>query len=671
MTDTENLPPRRSSRLRTGTTTLSTTNIIPPLDTTKTSVSPLRISKNNGKSKALSAMAEDTSLRDISPGSSRRNSPSTFQIKEKLAALQTTASKSSPTSPPPGMVKSENTSNVRNFWQKGASTDGSIEQKRKPSKTEGEDLKSLRSSYVKSNIFLANDIREREASPKLTMSPSQHRLSTQLGEVTSPTTPTASPSRIPAPVDASQSSRNDVRPATNTTASDVTPKASCLHSNRIKGPRQNASDSDSPTPVSSRRERRKTVTFDEAPQVLQFDRRSSHGTTSSEHSSATCDSSTKSEEDEIEESRPLRSIPPRPLPQVPPHNSGDDRPSSKESNDSDYGDMEERIRSMMERVVLRDHKESDHTDQEDIFSLYTTTNEMEDDSQDSAVFSSQGTASTALSSQGNSQDEELERQLALQKQTKELLKIVKARPFSLAELPDLGFSDPNAEEDLGGGLGLREYCSPEPEKIHIGTNSSVQVPNLDIPEKLPSVEQDSEKFTPPITPPLKSSEIPPQTPQDQIIPPPDQLPTTPPTSPHKSSAQIDDKVPSPVVPEREATIRSRGGSKLRVRPSLSRQEAESIAARRRKSELPPLPNLNDIREGSVEPDVKVKQEEEDLYEFGGKLNAAKIGLPVLKIEGLGFEKDAGADGFGEMAVEEMERVIEAQKVRDQQSEANW
>ena len=74
--------------------------------------------------------------------------------------------------------------------------------------------------------------------------------------------------------------------------------------------------------------------------------------------------------------------------------------------------------------------DDDHQDQEDIFSLYTTTNEMEDDSQDSAVFSSQGTASTGLSSQVNSQDEELERQLALQKQSEELLNVVKTRPFS-------------------------------------------------------------------------------------------------------------------------------------------------------------------------------------------------------------------------------------------------
>src|SRR6266496_501207 len=152
MTDAENLPPRRSARLRSGAAT--TTNIIPPLDTsTKSSsnVSPLRISKNNSKSKTLSAATEDTSLRDISPGSSRRNSPLTFQIKEKMEALQSssTATQSPPTSPPLGIVKSEGTSSVRNFWQKGAAIEDTPEQKRK---SEGEDLKSLRSSYVKNNI---------------------------------------------------------------------------------------------------------------------------------------------------------------------------------------------------------------------------------------------------------------------------------------------------------------------------------------------------------------------------------------------------------------------------------------------------------------------------------------------------------------------------------------
>ena len=655
MTDTENLPPRRSTRLRPGTTASSTTtNTTSPLETSKPSVSPLRISKSNSKSKTLSTVTEDTSLRDISPGSSRRNSPSTFQIKEKMAAIQTSVNKNPPTSPPLGMSKSENTNSVRNFWAKGASTDESAEQKRK---TEAEDLKSLRSSYVKNNIFLANDMRERESSPKLTMSPSQHRLSAQLGEET---TPTASPSKIPAPVDASQSARKDTRPATSP-AVDVTPKASCLHSNRIKGPRQNASDPDSPTLVISHHERRKTVTFDEAPQVLQFDRRSSHGTTCSEHSSATYDDSEpqhKSEKAQFD--KPLPAVPPRPLPQVPPHSSDDDRPSSKESNESDYGDMEERIRSMMERVVVRDtSKESESNDQEDIFSLYTTTNEMEDDSQESAIFSSQGTASTGLSSQVNSQDEELERQLALQKQSEELLQVVKSRPFSLAELPDLGFGD-EADEDLGGGLGLREFCSPEPlEKPQLPPSASAQASDLAVTEKFQPLNQDSETFTPPITPPLESSEIEPQTPQEQIIPPPETLPTTPPSSPHKSSAaEEEDTVPSPVVPEREATIRSRGGSKLRVRPSLSRQEAESIIARRRKSELPPLP---DLRETSVEPDVKVKiEEDEDLSEFGGKLRTARIDLPVLN---LGFEKDVGGNRFGELAVEEMERVIEAQKVR--------
>ena len=661
MADTENFPPRRSTRLRTGTTT----NITLPLDTStrpSSTVSPLRIAKSNSKSKALSAMTKDTSLRDISPGSSRRNSPSTFQIKEKMAALQSSAvaTKSPPTSPPLVRVKSENTSSVRNFWQKGAAIEDSPEQKRK---SESEDLKSLRSSYVKSNIFLANDMRERESSPKLTMSPSQHRLSAQLGE----TTPTPSPSKIPIPVDAAQSSQNDSRPATTTTANattDVTPKASCLHSNRIKGPRQNgSSDSESPTPVTSRRERRKTVTFDEAPQVLQFDRCSSHGTISSQHSSETCDSedSTQHEPKSEEENQFERPLPPRPLPQVP-----DDRPSSKESNDSDYSDMEERIRTMMERVVLRDPNpdDNDHQDQEDIFSLYTTTNEMEDDSQDSSeVFSSQATTSTGMSSQVNSQDEELERQLVLQKQSEELLKVVKTRPFSVAELPELGFGD-DADEDLGGGLGLREYCSPEPEKPQLPTIPSTQVSDLPITEKHVPIKQEPEKITTPITPPLESSEIESQTPQQHVLPPPETLPTTPPVSPNKPSpSEEEDIIPSPIVPEREATIRSRGGSKLRIRPSLSRQEGESIAARRRKSELPPLPNLNDIREGSVEPEVKVKlEEDEGLSEFGGKLRA-KVGLPVLKIDSLGFEKDVGENGFGEMAVEEMERVIEAQKVQ--------
>jgi len=191
-------------------------------------------------------------------------------------------------------------------------------------------------------------------------------------------------------------------------------------------------------------------------------------------------------------------------------------------------------------------------------------------------------------------------------------------------------------------------------------------------EKPKDVVKDTETITPPVTPPLEAAEIEPQTPQDQIIPAPDTLPSTPPTSPHKhllNEEEDDEVAASPIVPEREATIRSRGGSKLRVRPSLSRQEAESIVARRRKSELPPLPNLNDIREGSVEPssEVKVKVEEvEDMTEFGGQLERApvKAEVPLPKLGGLGFENDLGlGNGFGEMAVEEMERVIEAQKVR--------
>jgi len=498
-------------------------------------------------------------------------------------------------------------------------------------------------------------MKERESSPKLSMSPSQHRLSAQLGEVT----PTPSPSRIPAPLD---TTRKELSSPTN----DSTPKASCLHSTRIKGPRQNASDSESPTQPIGRRERRKTVTFDQAPQVLEFDRRSSHGTTSSDQSS----SATESQD---EESRPLPSIPPRPLPQVPPHDSSEDeRPGSKDSND-DYMDMESRIRSMMERVVLRDTAPTQKdTHEDDIFSLYTTTNEMEDDSsQESAVFSSQGTAETALSSQVNSQDEDdLQRQLAIAKQSEELIQAVKSRPFSLAELPDLGFGD-DADDDLGGGLGLREFCTPEPEKsvVEAGNRPSTEVRNLSV-EKPTDIAKNTETITPPVTPPLEAAEIEPQTPQDQIIPPPDTLPSTPPVSPHKhqlNEEEDDEVAASPIVPEREATIRSRGGSKLRVRPSLSRQEAESIVARRRKSELPPLPNLNDIREGSVEPsEVKVKvEEDEDMPQFGRQLDraAVKMEVPLPKLGGLGFENDPGlGGGFGEMAVEEMERVIEAQKV---------
>ena len=585
-----------------------------------------------------------------------------FQLKDKVAALQTSATtKSPPTSPPLGIVKSESTSSVRNFWQNatGSGDESTLDPKRKSASMEGQDLKSLKSSYVKNNPFLAKDMRERESSPKLSMSPSQHRLSAQLGEVT----PTTSPSRIPAPLD---TTRKELSPPTN----DSTPKASCLHSTRIKGPRQNASDSESPTQPLGRRERRKTVTFDQAPQVLEFDRRSSHGTTSSDHSS----SATESQD---EESRPLPSIPPRPLPQVPPHgSSGDDRPASKDSNDA-YMDMESRIRSMMERVVLRDNTDPTEketiTHEDDIFSLYTTTNEMEEDSsQESAVFSSQGTAETALSSQVNSQDEDdLQRQLAIAKQSDELLQAMKSRPFSLAELPDLGFGD-DADDDLGGGLGLREFCTPEPEKqVEVANGASTEFRNLAVREKPKDVAKDTETITPPVTPPLEAAEIEPQTPQDQIIPPPDTLPSTPPTSPHKhllTEEEDDEVAASPIVPEREATIRSRGGSKLRVRPSLSRQEAESIVARRRKSELPPLPNLNDIREGSVEPssEVKVKVEEDDMTEFGGQHERAPVKAEVLlpKLGGLGFENDLGlGSGFGEMAVEEMERVIEAQKVR--------
>ena len=588
-----------------------------------------------------------------------------FQIKDKVAALQTSsATKTPPTSPPLGMVKSESTSSVRNFWQNAASPgdEGTSDPKRKSANVEVQDLKTLKSSYVKNNPFLAKDMRERESSPKLSMSPSQHRLSAQLGEVT----PTTSPIRIPGPLD---TTRKELSSPTN----DSTPKASCLHSTRIKGPRHNASDSESPTQVMGRRERRKTVTFEQAPQVVEYDRRSSHGTTSSDQSSVVTEDESHAQ---TEDSRPLPSIPPRPLPQVPPHDSEDERPSSKDSADDQYVDMESRIRSMMERVVLRDTTttavEKD-TREDDIFSLYTTTNEMEDDnSQESAVFSSQETAETALSSQVNSQDEDdLARQLAIAKQGDELLEVVKSRPFSLAELPDLGFGD-DADDDLGGGLGLREFCTPEPEKVvETSHRPSAEVRNLAVAEKSKDLVKDSETITPPVTPPLEAAEIEPQTPQDQVLSAPDTLPSTPPTSPYKHALnEEDDEVAaSIIVPEREATIRSRGGSKLRVRPSLSRQEAESIVARRRKSELPPLPNLNDIREGSVEPsssEVKVKvEEEEDMSEFGGRLDpvSVKNEVPLPKLGGLGFESDLGlGGGFGEMAVEEMERVIEAQKV---------
>lgn len=700
--DAENLPPRRSTRLRSGTTassSSSSTNNPSSYEGLKSqNVSPLRISKSNSRSKTLASMAEDTTLRDISPGSSRRNSPSTFQIKDKVAALQTTVTKSPPASPQLGMVKSDSAGSVRSFWETAAANGGTPEggHKRQQSKSEGEVKSTIRSSIVKNNIFLANDLREREGSPKLTMSPSQHRLSSQLGEVQqqplqqqpTATTVNASSSRIPAPVEASQSPRKEIR-SHNTNTSEVTPKASCLHSTRIKGPRENVGeDSDSPSPFGSRR---KTVTFDQAPQVLEFDRRSSHGTTASDRSSAVYDESSEarqhsesnsdSETYEESTSRPLPSIPPRPLPQVPPHDSEDERPSSKESNESEYEDMEDRIRRMMERVDLRDQeKKSDSSEQDDIFSLYTTTNEMEEDepsSQGESVFDSQGTGSTGMTSQLESQDEELERQLALQKQANDLLKAVKTRPFSaLGQLPDLGFGDDADDEGFGSGLGLREYCSPNPDpqiKQEPPTSPvpsvNTQVNNLFVAPKPTPIEKDiqppspqeTESLTPPVTPPLGSSELTdPETPQNQILPPPDTLPSTPPTSPHKTTLPSEDEVPSPVIPEREATIRSRG-TKLRVRPSLSRQEAESIVARRRKSELPPLPTLNRIREQSIDPEVKVKVEEDDLLEFGGKLGKVEVG-PFLKIDSLGFENDAETSGFGELAVEEMERVIEAQKV---------
>jgi len=660
MADTENLPPRRSSRLRSGTTT-SQDHYVEPLKSS--TIAPLRISKSTSRSKALTALGEDTTLKEVSPGSSRRNSPSTFQIKDKIASFQEHINRSPPTSPSIGIPKSDSANSVRSFWQNATSTE-EPGHKRSPSKTDIE--KNIRSSLVKNNPFLAKDIRERESSPKLTMSPSQQRLSASLGEVVQKSPTVTNTSRIPAPVDTQTSPRKDMRPTPM-----IEPKASCLHSNRIKGPRQNASDENDSTPP-SRRERRKTVTFDQAPEVHEYDRRSSHGTTASDQSSQYSENQREDTE--------YKGVPAsRPLPQIPTHDDSDDeRPESKQSNDSDYGDMEERIRSMMERVVLRDSEQKEHhAEHDDIFSLYTNVNEMSDEephsqeSQSSKVFSSQDTESTALSSQSQQGSLDEERELEkLQKQSEELLQAVRSRPFSLAELPDLGFGD-DAEED---NLGLSEYCTPEPiikkEPMSPGSMNT-QVNNLDIAPKPPVPSKDTksqpqqsqpdtaEAITPPITPPLASSEtLPePETPQEQIIPPPETLPSTPPASPIKSTEE-DDAVPSPVVPEREATIRSRGGSKLRVRPSLSRQEAEQIVARRRKSEVPPLP---DLREGSVEPQVKVKVEEDDMSEFGGKLPPLKKDTPLLKIEPLGFEKDS-LGGFSATAVEEMERVIEAQKV---------
>ena len=687
MADTENVPPRRSSRLRSGTTTSAHSSSLdrPTKSTAGTSVTPLRIAKNTSKSK-LAGVSEDTStiLRDISPVSSRRNSPSAFQIKDKLAAFEKT-NKSSPTSSPqmgsPGVVKAESTSSVRNFWQNAAGEQtqpGSpSDLKRKGTKSEADDLKNLRSSYVKNNVFLTNDMRERESSPKLTMSPSQHRLSAQLGETTAsttlPATPT-SPTKIPAPVDTTRKEFPKASPG------DVTPKHSCLHSNRIKGPRDNDPGSPTPGAPHGSRERRKTVTFDEAPQVQEFDRRSSDGTTSSAASTYS-ESSQKSEQSDDFDDK-IRELPARPLPQVPVAHSDSDRPSSQASNDSDYSDMEERIRSMMERVVLRDATATKQVpvDQEDIFSLYTTTNEMEDSQQSDETgsargFSSQESAETAGTSQGNSQDEDLARHMALAKQGDELLEVIKSRPFSLQGLPELGFVD-DAEEE--GGLGLEQFCSPEPEvrpatepppppvakARPLPPNPTDEATQLDITTQPPVSKSDQgEPSNDPITPPLESPEPvppPPQTPQ-HVLPPAEQLPSTPPSSPQKHQ---EEEGPSPVVPEREATIRSRGGSKLRVRPSLSRQEAQSLIERRRKSGLPPLPNL---REQSLEPGVKVKiEEDDDLHEFGGKKvgssSSKSVGLPMLKIEDLGFEKDSLSVGFGELAVEEMERVIEAQKV---------
>ena len=606
-------------------------------------------------------MPEDTSLLEVSPGSSRRNSPSTFQIKDKLFSLE---GKSPATSPK--MTKSESTSSVRSFWQNGPAND---ENKRLSKNLEGDDLKSLRSSFVKNNIFLANDMRERESSPKLAMSPSQHRLSTQLGEGSLPL------SRIPGPVDGSQSPRKEARspPLENV---ELTPKGSILHSNRIKGPRSEEVDSGG---SGNRRERRKTVSFDEAPEFHQYDRRSSQGsTTETDQSSAVSEESDKHVETE---SRPLPTIP-RPLPQVPPNStpsdSEDERPSSKDSNDSAYSDMESRIRSMMERVVLRDSLDkAKNKEEDDIFSLYTTVNDMDDEpsSQGSSnnVFGSQETNSTALSSQFNSQDEEeFERQLALQKQSEELQKLVKNRPFSLAELPDLGFNAP--EDDT---LGLREFCSPSPEPVvNKPKTESTTAPSKPVVAQVVAqlaAAPELHDTTPPITPPVQQSQF--ESPTLSQPPTETNLPCTPPASPQKALLETEDDEPvepTLIVPEQEATIRSRGGSKLRVRPSLSRQEAESLLSsyRRRRSEIPPLPApvLDGIREGSVEPssDVKVKVEEEevDMREMGMTKSVSvksEVG-PLLKIDSLGFENDLGSSAFGEMAVEEMERVIEAQKV---------
>src|SRR5579859_7796838 len=165
--DTENLPPRRSTRLRSGTTASSaSTNNPSSYEGLKSqNVSPLRISKSNSRSKTLASMAEDTTLRDISPGSSRRNSPSTCQIKDKVAALQTAVNKSPPASPQLGMVKSDSAGSVRSFWETAAANGGTPEggHKRQQSKSEGEVKTTIRSSIVKNNIFLAKDMREREA----------------------------------------------------------------------------------------------------------------------------------------------------------------------------------------------------------------------------------------------------------------------------------------------------------------------------------------------------------------------------------------------------------------------------------------------------------------------------------------------------------------------------
>src|SRR5579862_839967 len=536
MADTENLPPRRSSRLRSGTTSSHDPSYEPlKSSSSSSSIAPLRISKSTSKSKALSAMAEDTTLKEVSPGSSRRNSPSTFQIKDKIASLQGQINRSPPTSPQLGIPKSDSAGSVRSFWQNAASSTEESGHKRNSSKTDVD--KNIRSSLVKNNPFLAKDMRERESSPKLTMSPSQQRLSASLGEVPQKSPPTSSPSRIPAPVDTQTSPRKDIRPA-----SAVEPKASCLHSNRIKGPRQNIADDNDATPP-GRRERRKTVTFDQAPEVHEYDRRSSHGTTASDHSSQYSD-------DKQDETHFNKAIPSsRPLPQIPTAaDSDDERPGSKESN---YGDMEERIRSMMERVVLRDAENKpikDTSDQEDIFSLYTTVNEMSDEepnsqgSRVSKVFSSQESESTTATSQSqnNSLDEELELE-KLHQQSEELLQAVRSRPFSLAELPDLGFGDESADQ----GLGLREFCTPDPPvKTGAPTSPAIsvntQVNSLDIADKPcvplhdprhePHQTDSSETFTPPITPPLASSEtLPePETPKDQILPPPETLPSTPP-----------------------------------------------------------------------------------------------------------------------------------------------